>query len=109
MVQILLRMCPNLDDARDALLAYIEAVHSGIKGFVTDAETGRGISGASVSTYSRGPNTRVDTLIHFWSPFILIRDSFLQFSSFWGIFLVLFLAEFANQVMRVKLIWPYLL
>ena len=49
-VQILLRMCPNLDDARDALLAYIEAVHSGIKGFVTDAETGRGISGASVST-----------------------------------------------------------
>jgi len=36
------------DNNRDALLSYIEAVHSGVKGFVTDAATGDSIPGAKI-------------------------------------------------------------
>ena len=39
------------DNNRDALLSYIEAVHSGVKGFVTDAATGEVIPGARVTVY----------------------------------------------------------
>jgi len=54
------------DNNRDALLAYIEAVHSGIKGFVTDAETGRGISGASIVVEGINKSIRSTSSGEYW-------------------------------------------
>ncbi|NP_001191551.1 carboxypeptidase D precursor [Aplysia californica] len=54
------------DNNRESLLAYLEMVHIGVKGFITDAETGQGIENAVVMVEGIAHNVTSAQFGDFW-------------------------------------------
>merc|ERR1719489_754612 len=60
------RLAREWDNNKEPLLAYMEAVHSGVKGFVTDANTGQPIANAKIIVEEIGHAVTTTFMGEYW-------------------------------------------